>query len=170
MLRVISALFMILLSAGLIGAQIRSVYTSLDEKHCKSLKRNPAEPNVIYNGMCSGVGGYQLNIMASDEHQWIELVTPSRKSFGVGMQSASYNFLGTKAEWRVKAGKPIALIVRYNLIGPEGNNVTQSYLVVSKISRSSACVVDRIEGSKTQNLNARKLADLSAAKPCKPAE
>jgi hypothetical protein len=170
MIRIISALALMLISVILTSAQIKSVYTSLDEKHCKSVKGDPKEKNVIYNGVCPGVGSYKLKIAASEEHQWIGLVAPSGKEFFVGTQSASYNFLGKKAEWRVRNGRPLALIVRYNLMNPEADKVGTSLLVVSKVSRTKTCVTDIVDPSKTQNEQARKLADSAGSRPCKPGE
>jgi len=170
MLRTISLVTLLLLSCGIASGQIRSVYTTLDQKHCKSLKLDPNEHEVDYKGLCTGAGGYKLRVANFDLHHVLDLITPAGKSFNVGIDSASYNFLGTRAEWRMKNGKPFALIVRYNLIGPMTDKVSESILVVSKISRSSACVIDQVEGSKTQNTQARKLADSAASRPCKSSE
>jgi hypothetical protein len=147
--------------------QIRSVYTILDQRHCRSLPIDPKESEVTYKGVCTGVGGYKLKVANFDLHHLLDLVTPGGKEFNVGIDSVSYNFLGTRAEWRVRRGKPFALIVRYNLVGPMSDKVSGSILVVSKISNSKACVVGRIEGSRTQNIQARQLADSAASKPCK---
>ena len=170
MKRTISAVALLVLLSAIASAQIASKYTVLDQKHCKSLKLDPKEAEVDYKGLCTGVGGYKLKVANFDLHHILDLVTPAGKTFNVGIDSASYNFLGTKAEWRVKNGKPFALIVRYNLIGPMTDKVSESILVVSKISRLNACVIDQVEGSKTQNAQARKLADRSASRPCKSSE
>ena len=47
---------------------------------------------------------------ASEEHQWAELIIPNGKKFDVSISPAAYDSLGKKAEWRVKNGKPIAVI------------------------------------------------------------
>lgn len=161
-----SIFFLLLVSCGLVSGQIKSVYTTLDKKHCKSLPLDPNESEVDYKGLCSGIGGYKLKVANFDLHHILDLVTPRGKEFNVGIDSASYNFLGTKAEWRLRSGKPFALIVRYNLVGPAADKVSESILVVSKISTSNSCVIGRIEGSRTQNVEARKLADAAQSKPC----
>ena len=167
MLKGLSIIFTLLLSCGFVSGQVKSVYTTLDKKHCKSLPLDPKESEVDYKGLCTGVGGYKLKVANFDLHHVLDLVNPAGKEFDVGIDSASYNFLGTKAEWRMRSGRPFALIVRYNLIGPMSNKVSESILVVSKISKSSACVIGRIEAGGSQNLQARELADAAATKPCR---
>jgi len=176
MLKIYTAFVFIMLAAcfvcgqnsnsSMVRDEYESVYTILDKKHCRKLPLNPKEHEVDYKGMCPGVGGLKLKVANFDLHHVLDLVTPAGKTFNVGIDSASYNFLGTKAEWRVKQGKPFALIVRYNLIGPEANKVNESILVVSKVSTVKACVVGRIEGSQSQNVDARDLADRAQSMPC----
>lgn len=166
MTKTVSIIFVLLFACIFVSGQIKSVYTTLDQKHCKSLPLDPKEQEVDYKGICTGVGGYKLRIANFDLHHILDLVAPGGKEFNVGIDSASYNFLGTKAEWRVRSGKPFALIVRYNLVGENANKVGESVLIVSKITAKSVCVIGRIEGSKTQNVQARELADSGSAKPC----
>ena len=168
MLKILSTFFMVLLSSSFAMAQIKSVYTSLDEKHCRKMKNG--SDNVIYNGRCPGVGGYKIAVAASEEHQWAELIAPSGKKFDVSISPVAYDSLGRTAEWRVKNGKPIALIIRFDLRDEFGGKVSRSLLAVSKISRTKACVTNVVEPSKTQNSEARKFADGSASQPCRPSE
>jgi hypothetical protein len=133
MLRVFLTTALLLLLSSIAAAQIKSVYTSLDEKHCRTMKPGP-DSNVIYNGRCPGVSGYKLAVAASEEHQWIELVAPSGKKFDAGITPVAYDSLGKTAEWRIRNGKPIALIVRFDLRDDFGGKVTTSRLAVSKIS------------------------------------
>lgn len=161
-------LFLLLL-AGQIVAQNTSSYTRLDEKNCRALKAN-ADQGEFYVGMCKGLGGYRLRVTKGEEHQFVDLVTRSGKEYGVGFNSASYNFIGNTAEWRLQKGKPVALILRYNLLSPETGKVSSSMLVVSKITRAKACVTDLVDAGKTQNIDARKLADRSSGRPCRSNE
>jgi len=162
MLRTITIGFFVLTSATLASAQITSVHTSLKERDCKKLKST--DKNVIYSGRCPGVGGYKLEVAASEEHEYVELLAPSGKRSDVSINPASYSFAGKVAEWRVKNGKPIALILRFNLMGPSGTKIAESLLVVSKITGNKACVTDVVQPGKSQNAKAAKLAD--ALRPC----
>ena len=98
----------------------------------------------------------------------MELVAPSGKRSDVSINPVPYDFIGKTAEWRVKKGKPIAVILRFNMTEPGGSKVAESVLVVSKITGNKACVTDVVQPGKTQNVKAAKLADSSSSKPCKP--
>jgi hypothetical protein len=158
----------IVISAAAISAnsQVTSKYTSLREKDCRKLKVS-GKDNIIYHAVCNGVAGYKLELFASEEHEWVEIVTPKGKHFDVSTQSASYNHLDNKAEWRMRRALPIGLIIRYNIMNPEVTKVDSSPLIVSKVAKNSACVVDIVDGSKTQNTRARQLADSAAGRPCR---
>jgi hypothetical protein len=175
MLKIILTTALLLLLGSIATAQIKSVYTSLDEKHCKSLKPVP-DSDVIYissyNRICSGVGGYRLaldlDLDKGQDHQWIALVAPSGRKFDAGIGPDAYNSVGKTAEWRVRNGRPIALIIRFDLRNESGGEITSSVLAVSKISRSMGCVVATVDGDKDSTRQARKLADSSASKRCLP--
>jgi hypothetical protein len=156
-----------LLAALAVGAlaQSQSSVTSLSKKACRELKAD-AKDNVLYRGRCPGVGGYKLEILAGEEHEYIELITPAGRHFDVGINPVSYSFLGKTVEWRTRAGKPYALIIPYNLRRPDNGRSTTS-LVVSKISARSACVTDVVEPSRNQSVKAHKLAESAASRPCR---
>ena len=66
-----------------------------------------------------------------------------------------------------KNEKNYGLIIRYNASeNPEKPEKTTSYLVVTKITKDTACITDIVKPSKDQNETARKLADEAANKPC----
>ena len=167
-------IFAVILSSGAVNAQIRSVYTSLSDKTCKTLRSNPNEGG-DYQGRCPGVGGYKLDLFEGDLRQTIDIIAPNRKSYPLRFgEIVTFNFsaAGDKAEWRVKGAgknlKPVALIVRLNASeDPEHSEKTTSYLIVSKINGSSACITDIVAPTVAdQNARARELADASATKPC----
>lgn len=153
--------------------EISSIYTDLTTEKCKTIESNPDEAG-SYKGECAGVGGYKLEVLEGDLRQSINVVAPSGKKSELNLWSnvsAAFSALGEKAEWRVKGegvkAKPIALIVRYNAAeNPEKPEQNTSYLVVSKITGDGACVTDVVKPSKDANVEARRLADKSADKPC----
>ena len=163
-------IFAVVLLSSATNAQIKSVYTSLSDKVCKTIESNPNEGG-SYEGLCPGIGGYKLRLYEGDLRQSINVVTPNKKDhpldFGSNVTSA-FSAVGEKAEWRVKGGKPVALIVRLNSSGdPVNPDRNVSYLVVAKITGNSACITDIVLPTvKNQNARARELADASATKPC----
>ena len=158
----------VLACASFAAAQNKSVYTSLETKNCKTIESS-VEESGWYRGRCKGVGGYKLEITEGDLRQTNNVVAPSGKIFelGFGQVSSAFSYVGAKAEWRMKGKIPVALIVRFIANSDaEDYKKNTSHLVVSKISKSGACITDVVAPGKTQNAEAQKLADAAAKKPC----
>ena len=169
MLRIVTITSLLLLLSSVAPAQVKSVYTSLDNKHCKTIKPvNDSLGVYRYNKMCSGIGGYRLALDEDKDRQLIAIVAPSGKTSDAGFGPDAYNSLGKTAEWRVRNGKPIALIIRIDERNESGGEVAHSGLAVSKITPSTACVGATVNSGKNWRVQARKLADNSASKPCLP--
>src|SRR6185369_2361287 len=112
--------FLSFVSIAANAQSIRSTYTSLGEKQCKTVKSNPNEGG-SYVGICAGVAGYKLQIEEGDLRQNIQVIAPGGQKHSLELWNvvgSSFSTLGEKAEWRVKTQKgksiPVALIVRYN--------------------------------------------------------
>ncbi len=153
---------------------IKSIYTDLNDKKCKTLISNPDEGGQ-YRGECDGVGGYKLEVLEGDLRQTIDVV--HKQSGGKwelnlwSTVSPAFSYLGEKAEWRVKTvnGKtrPIALITRFNASeDPEDSSKVTSYLVVTKFDGEFVCVTNIVKPMRKQNEKARQFADVAATKPC----
>jgi hypothetical protein len=164
------ALFILILSTGSL-AQNKSIYTSLAADKCKTASVNQGMPG-NYVGKCAGVGGYNLEVYLDDERNSLGVVLPNKKTIGLDLWNYFGNFseLGEKAEWRMKGNIPVALIVRLNVSDNGDGNKPTSYLIVSKISSTNACVVATLKPDKNQNLKAQKLADSAINRPCKKVE
>ena len=161
-----------LLSLALIAAaQNKSVYTSTKTSACRTIEAT-GEGSGSYVGECAGVGGYKVQLLEGDIRQTLNIITPARKKFELNFWGlySSFSAIGEKIEWRTKTGVPVALIARYNIADPEDSQKSRSYLMVSKIGKSSSCVTDVVMPGPKQNEEARKLADASASKPCKAVE
>lgn len=166
----LSALFSFVISAQ--TRKVESIYTNFGDENCRELK-NGSENGILYTGECRGVGGYKLIFYESEHHQSLDLAAPDGKNFDLNLIiSVAPSYLGKTAEWRVrKEGKkviPIALIVRVNVRdNPDNFEKVKSYLVVTKITKEAACVVEKVPPiGKAQNEKARLIADASADKPC----
>jgi hypothetical protein len=165
--------FCILVCAASAPAQSnRSAYTNLGAKTCRTIKADSSEAG-SYVGICTGVGGYKLQVEEGDLRQNIQVITPAGQKHSLDLWivvGSSFSSLGEKAEWRVRTqrGKsvPVALIVRYNLSNPEDSTKITSYLAVAKITASKICVTDKIAPGPDANVAARTAADKSADKPC----
>jgi len=59
------------------------------------------------------------------------------------------------------------LIIRLNVSDQGDEKPPTSYLIVSKISATTACVTDIVKPGKNQNAQAQRLADKASNKPCK---
>ena len=149
-------------------AQNKSVYTDLAAEKCKTAEVDKGMPG-NYTGKCKGVGGYDLEVYLDDERNSVGVFLPSKKIVGLDLWNYFGNFsaLGEKAEWRMKDEKPVALIVRLNVSDRGDEKPPTSYLIVSKISATGACVTDVVKPGKSQNAQAQRLADKAATKPCK---
>ncbi len=149
------------------------IYTDLTSEKCTTIESNPNEGG-SYIGECKGIDGYKLEVIEGDIRQSINVIFPNGKKAELDFRSkvsSAFSSVGEKAEWRVlkndKGEKNYGLIIRYNASeNPEKPEQNTSYLVVTKITKDTACITDVVKPSKDQNITARKLADESVNKPC----
>ena len=157
----------ILMISPVASGQMRSIYTGLTDKDCRT-SGVPVEDG--YSGICPGVAGYTLELLEGDLRQTVNVITPDKKKYELELWSnvsSGFSSLGAKAEWRMKGKLPVALIMRYNASdNPEDASRITSYLVVVKISKTDVCIVDILKPSKTQNIEARNIADNPAKRVC----
>lgn len=168
---ILSATILTVLFAFSAFAQNKSVYTSTKTGACRTISSNPNEAG-SYEGECAGVGGYKVRLLEGDIRQTINIITPGKKKFELNFWGfySGFSSISEKIEWRTKGGVPVALIARFNVAGAEDSSKSTSYLMVSKISKTSSCVVDVILPGAKQNEDARVSADSASTKPCKSTE
>jgi hypothetical protein len=108
--------------------------------------------------------------MEGDVRMSIDVITPDGTAHELNYWSvitSGFSSLGPRAEWRMRGGRPIALIVRVNASeNPENASQLTSYLAVAKITPREICVTDRIAPAPNANEAARTAADSSAGRPC----
>jgi hypothetical protein len=165
----VPVLLLFLLSAAAF-AQNKSVYTPLTDNRC-AVRIDSTVPGVM-NGVCRGVGDYQLEILLDDERMSVNVIAPANEKFALDFWGHFRNFssVGEKAEWRLRGRTPVGLIVRYDVSDRGDGNKPTSYLMVSKLGPKGSCLVGIVKPGKNQNIEARKLADAASNKPCKTAE
>ena len=117
-----------------------------------------------YVQRCSGYQGTPVYVSLGD----------LRYDVDVGVRNddfetpVGFNDLGGTVEWRLRDGRPFALIVRYRVEGPGGTAAERrSGLAVIKVGREGApgCLVGYVpaRAAPDQNTAARRLADRQAA-------
>ncbi|HYW11214.1 MAG TPA: hypothetical protein VE871_04635 [Longimicrobium sp.] len=150
-------------------AAIRSVYTSLAQADCRLLEQD--EETGGTSSRCPGTAGHALLVHDDDARMTVDVVAPEGRAHPLrysGVITSNFSSLGPRAEWRMRDGKPVALIVRVNAFeNPEIPDRATSYLTVAKITARAVCVTDRIPPT-TPNANeaAQRAADSSALRPC----
>lgn len=147
---------------------IRSVYTSLAEAECRLVERD--RETGATSSRCPGTAGYTLLAHDYDARMTADIVAPDGRTHRLrysGVITSAFSSLGPRAEWRMRDGKPIALIVRVNAYEqPETPDRATSYLAVAKITSREVCVTDRIPPTANANEAAQRAADQSASRPC----
>ena len=172
-MRVVLLAVVLLVSGSISAAQNSSVYTALDNKHCRTVKAPDADEDDLL-GRCRGVAGYKLLLSEGDLRQNLIVVTPQNKEYSLELWdviSGGFSTVGPRVEWRMarQNGKPspVALIIRYNANeDAEHPNKLMSYLAVAKITANEICVTDKILPGTRANDDARRAADSAASKPC----
>lgn len=167
--------FLLLITATAASAQaVQSIYTTLSQKACKTIMVDPG-PGESSTQQCPGVAGYKLLVHEGDLRQSITVIKPDGSKHDLDLWNkvggGGFSYVGPRAEWRVKRqrGKltPVALIVRFEVSETADNpNKKTSYLTVSKITPAEICLTDSVRPSPNMNVEARRLADNAASKPC----
>jgi hypothetical protein len=150
-------------------AGIRSVYTSLAQADCRLLRQD--EETGGTSSRCPGTAGHALMVHDDDARMSVDVVAPGGRTHPLrywGVITSNFSSLGPRAEWRMRDGKPVALIVRVNAFeNPEIPDRATSYLAVAKITPREVCVTDRIPPTApSANEAAQRAADSSASRPC----
>ena len=112
---------------------------------------------------CPAVGGFALQTSESDGRDDLTVLSANGRKQALnltGTAGSGFGTLGTTAEWRMRGGRPHAVIVRFSLSeNPDRAEVRTSYLVVASLSRTRSCVIGKVAPGPDQNLRARRIAD-----------
>ncbi len=81
-----------------------------------------------------------------------------------------FSKVGNWAEWRIrKQGTrrlPVAIILPLDVKEDPASNAVSSYLVIVKVSQTSACVVEEFKQAENSLAKARRAADSASDKTC----
>lgn len=158
---ILAALAGALLVGGAAAAQQRatSAYTALDLRRCTVVNRIEEGASVTWR--CPGHQGIPLIVHSSDDRFDIDAGADN----GVWESSSRFSSPGARVEWRLRGGRPFAIIYRLVLTG--GEAPASSVLAVETIGgrHSRGCVVAWIDGQlPTANALAHARADALAGR------
>jgi hypothetical protein len=148
-----------------------SAYTKVNHRSCNvSQSENDGYSSV---SICPEYADIKVELRESDIRQDISLIRQGKRydlQFIYKVSGAS-SFFGPNIEWRFLKGNadyPVAMISRYIAADEyvDGIQKNVSYLVVTKISENSICIVGKVYPSKDQNIKARKMADKAKMMSC----
>jgi hypothetical protein len=149
------------ISSSSLAQDVKPQYTSLQD--CKTVRSLKLPDRVLKDGVfrCTGAGGYGVYVAEDDPRSFLvlergkkvySLEKPMIEEFTLGDFP---NVSGTKkAEWRIAAGKAVALIVRVAYVKPETLKQGSTLLVFDLRGEAPTLI-----GAATSNDEARKLAD-----------
>jgi hypothetical protein len=151
---VVLALYLALIGtpANAQTARVTSAYTSLDLDRCKPLDQADL---ASASWRCEGLAGIPLFIQNGDDRYDVDAGRPDNDEFW----SDGFDYPGKTVEWRLRRGKPFAIIYRLDSANPESPK--WSRLIVESIGRASpGCRVASINGrARDANAQARRAAD-----------
>ena len=152
-----------LAAAPAAGQSLRSAYTMLDLRRCRTLEIIPEGESV--RRRCPGLAGIPLFVNEGDGRSEIDAGIDD----GRWESLPRFNTIGDRIEWRLAGGRPFAIIYRLRLAATE-NAPAGSALIVEAIGRRGApgCRIGVVEGALSDaNARARALADRVRAAPCR---
>lgn len=152
-----------------------SAYTKLDfDTHCTRIDTPPDdEPDLGGYFKCTGYEDYPVWLSTGDIRESVQFgkLNPQMAEAGSWESFSSFNAINTTFEWRLRKGKPFAVIYRHFIdhIDPETGGTTQKsrgqILVIKSVATDKTngigCVYGLIDARANKNANAlaRKVAD-----------
>lgn len=158
--------FAIVLALGALAAtpaaaqpgRVTSIYTSLDVARCARTSHDEESGSATWR--CRGHAGIPLFVLAGDDRYDID----AGENNGEWEAPGRFSLPGPRIEWRMRRGRPFAIIYRLLLSGNDLPN--SSVLAVESIGRPgrAGCLVAMIDGGlPNANALARARADARAA-------
>ena len=123
------------------GPAITSAYTDLNLDRCKQLERSEEGDWSVWR--CPGFAGVSIYIESGDGRYDIDAGTRDKDD----LWSGPFDDIPARVEWRLRGGKPFALIYRLTIATPERPRTSR--LLVEMVGRGSTpgCRVADIPGA-----------------------
>ena len=144
--------------------EFTSDYTDLTNTECTTIESDETGAGYIRE-QCGQFKGIPLFRVEGDlrQHAYAGNIPSGQITI------APFNYLGEKVEWRMQAGKPIALIYRLIADAPDIPESGKTQLFVQKIGvgDEQGCIIGLVAGSyKDANDVARMIADTAENRDC----
>ena len=153
----------LLSAAPAAGQAIRSAYTLLDLRRCRTLEVIPEGESV--RRRCPGLAGIPLFVNEGDGRSEIDAGHDDR----IWESLPGFNSIGERIEWRLSGGRPFAIIYRLRLAATE-NAPAGSALIVEAAGHGAGapnCRIGLVDGALPDaNARARTLADRARGTRC----
>jgi hypothetical protein len=167
MKRLLALLLLAAPGAASAAPAVTSAYTPLDIDRCTLLEEIEEGAGALWR--CPGRGAIALFVATGDGRFDVDAGVDNHQWESLG----PFNRPGPQVEWRLRGGRPFAII--YRLLWEDGVGGSGSFLIVETIGRTGqpGCEVARIEGGPNANARARARADAIRPRhrcPSPPAE
>lgn len=151
--------FFCLYPAAAQAGENTSVYTPFDlEKTCL---RTEAGDGMAFAGTwrCAGFQGNDIVVSVDDDRSYVGFGPRPKDSCAYARTFARFNEALSPVEWRLRDGKPVAVIQRWRVTTDDAGG-TMTWLVVTALRGEEACPYHYIAGSYPKaNELARRYAD-----------
>lgn len=142
-----------------VAGENTSVYTPFDlEKTCLRVAQGDG---MAFAGTwtCAGFKGHDIVVSVDDDRAFVGFGPKASETCAHARTFSRFNEALSPVEWRLRDGKPFAVIERWRVVtDDDGNTVT--WLVVSALQGEEACPVHYVAGSYPDaNAQARRAAD-----------
>ncbi len=151
------------------AASFGSSYATIAKEHCTLQSRRAGEKTVIQR--CPDFKGIGISVVKDDVQQHIVLSRNNQQYPLIFKETTTKNSthttLGPTIEWRLNRSRTnsvVGMIMRVHV--HTSANKRRSFLVVSKVTPQTMCVVGSIPPQRNQNKQARVMVDNSANMPC----
>ena len=150
----LSALAVFATAAPAKGPAITSAYTDLNLDRCKQLERSEEGDWAVWR--CPGIAGVSIYIESGDGRYDIDAGTRDKDD----LWSGPFDDIPSRVEWRLKSGKPFALIYRLTIATPERPRTSRLLIEMVGRGKKPGCRIADIAGATpTANELARQAAD-----------
>jgi hypothetical protein len=144
-----------------------SVYTDFDISKCLEIDPPNEDQNDGGSVLCDGYGGLKVFWAGGDDRDYLAYGSNPEQHCSRWQTFGGFNSANEKIEWRLKQGKPIAVIHRWTVAHDENNDgvlQNKTWLAVTKLEAANSCRMADVEGALPgANEKARILADTMTA-------
>jgi hypothetical protein len=161
----LTLLFSVFLIPLTYAANFVSSYATIAEDHCSTLTNQGQQGSTQ---TCPSFKAIGIRVIRDEVQQHLILNRGNQEYPLIFNDTTTKNIarttLGSTLEWRLKRGRVVGLIMRLNVFTTAKKK--RSFLVVSKVTDQTICVVGSVSPQRKQNERARNMVDSAANKPC----